>query len=161
MIRNKNRRHCFGAALGLALIGLSGCSDGPTNPPTFQVTGKVTYKNKPVEGATVVLVAQEKGGKGAVGNTDAEGNYSVGTFEKADGAVVGGYRVKVFKYDMVAEPPADGDDVMSEEEEEENYGGVEDEEESKNLLPLKYEDAFKSGFSVEVVDKAVVLDMDL
>lgn len=138
-----------------------GCDSAPDNPPTFSVTGKVTYKNKPVEGATVVLVAQTAEGRGAVGNTDADGNYKVGTFGEGDGAVVGSYKVKVFKYEMIAEPPSDGDDVMSEEEEEEEYTGEEDVEEADNLLPAKYEDAYKSGFSVDVIDAPVVLDLDL
>lgn len=146
--------------LGLLFITL-GCSEPDNNPPTFNVTGTVTYKNKPVADATVVLVAATADGKGAVGNTDADGNYSVATFKEGDGAIAGEYNVKVFKYEMVAEPPNDGDDIMTEEEEEEIYSGVEEVEESGNLLPSKYEDPYKSGFTVKVVDAPVVLDLDL
>lgn len=150
------------AALLLGILFLTtGCSEANKNPPTFNVTGKVTYKNKPVADATVVLVAESADGKGAVGNTDADGNYSVGTFGTGDGAVSGEYKVKVFKYEMVAEPPNDGDDIMTEEEEEEIYNGVEEVEEGGNLLPSKYEDPYKSGFTVTVVDAPVVLDLDL
>ncbi len=147
-------------AFCLCLAITVGCDSGPDNPPTFPVTGKVTYQGNPVEGATVVLVAQSGDGQGAVGNTDAEGNFAVGTFGEGDGAVAGKYKVKVFKYEMVDEPPNDGD-IMSEEEEEEEYTGAEDVEEAGNLLPAKYEDANKSGFEVEVVDAAVTLDLDL
>lgn len=148
------------AVLSLCLAFTLGCESAPDNPPTFGVTGKVTYKSKPVEGATVVLVAQTAGGKGAVGTTDKDGNYAVGTFGTGDGAVVGSYKVKVSKYPMIAEPPNDGD-MMSEEEEEEAYGGEEDVAEAKNELPAKYEDAYKSGFEIEVVDAAVTLDLPL
>lgn len=145
-------------ALGLAMT--CGCDKGSDNPPTFGVSGKVTYKGEPVEGATVVLVAQDIGGKGAVGNTDAEGNYQVGTFGPADGAIAGAYKVKVFKYEMIAEPPNDGD-IMTEEEEEEEYTGAEDVPDAPNLLPTQYENPYKSGFSVDVVDAPVVLDLNL
>lgn len=148
------------AVFCLCLTLAAGCQSGSDNPPTFPVTGKVTYNNQPVENATVVLVAESADGRGAVGNTDAEGNFQVGTFGEGDGAVAGSYKVKVFKYEMIAEPPNDGD-IMTEEEEEEIYMGAEDVEESGNLLPAKYEDAYKSGFSVEVVDAPVVLNMDL
>ncbi|GAB5401783.1 MAG: hypothetical protein Aurels2KO_00140 [Aureliella sp.] len=150
------------ALLSVGLLLTIGCAPGDTNPPTFEVTGTVTYKNKPVEGATVVLVATDPSGQGAVGNTDANGVYKVGTFGEGDGAVAGSYQVKVFKYPMTAEPPNDGDDVMTEEEEEDEYGGVEeDEPEARNELPAKYEDAARSGFEVTVVDSPVTLDLDL
>lgn len=144
----------------LCPVVLIGCGTGEVKPPTFSVSGKVTYKNQPVADATVVLTAQTPGGQGAVGNTDSEGNYEVGTFGKSDGAVAGKYLVKVFKYEMTAEPPSDGD-VMSREEEEEAYSGVDEVEESGNLLPKKYENASTSGFSVEVIDSPVVLNLDL
>lgn len=147
--------------LTLSIALLVGCKDGVENPPTFPVTGTVTYKSKPVEGATVVLVAEDSSGRGAVGNTDKDGNYSVGTFGEADGAVAGSYKVKVFKYELIAEPPNDGDD-LTEEEEEEEYTGVEDEDsDGGNLLPARYENPDKSGFSIEVKDQAVSLDLDL
>ena len=147
--------------VALAIPFAIGCQDGPTKPDTFAVSGKVTYKGKPVEGATVVLVADSADGQGAVANTDADGNYSVGTFGDADGAVAGSYKVKVFKYELVSEPPNDGDD-MTEEEEEEEYTGEEDTDDGGgNLLPAKYENPAKSGFEVSVVDKAVTLNLDL
>ena len=147
-------------AIGVLCLTL-GCTEPDTNPPTFNVTGTVTYKSKPVENATVVLVAASPDGRGAVGNTDAEGKFSVATFKEGDGAVAGEYKVKVFKYEMIAEPPNDGDAIMTQEEEEEIYTGVEEVEEGGNLLPAKYEDPNKSGFTVTVVDVPVVLDLDL
>lgn len=147
------------ALLSVCLLATLGCTEADNNPPTFNVTGKVTYKNQPVEGASVVLVANG-GGQGAMGNTDADGNYTVGTFGVGDGAVAGSYNVKVFKYEMVAEPPNDGD-IMTEEEEEEEYTGAEEVEEAGNLLPSKYENPTTSGFSVTVVDAPVTLDLDL
>lgn len=143
------------------MIFCIGCDSGPKNPPTFPVTGTVTYKGSAVEGATVVLVAEDAGGRGAVGNTDAEGKYSVGTFGDGDGAVSGSYKVKVFKYEMVSEPPNDGDDMTEEQEEEEYTGAEDDAEGGGNLLPAQYENPNKSGFTVDVSDQPVTLDLDL
>lgn len=147
--------------LAVCISPFAGCRKVDENEPTFPVTGTVTYQGKPVEGATVVLVAQSEGGRGAVGNTDAEGNFELGTFAEGDGAVAGSYKVKVFKYEMVSEPPSDGDDVMTEEEEEEMYTGVEEVEEAGNLLPAKYENPDRSGFTLDVVDQPSVLNLDL
>lgn len=146
---------CLCAAITL------GCNSGPDNPPTFEVSGKVTYEDRPVEGATVVLVSQSADGRGAVGNTDADGNFQVGTFEEGDGAVPGSYKIKVFKYEMIDEPPNDDEDIMSEEEEQEAYTGAEVVRDSPNVLPKRYEDPYKSGFSIEVADSPVKLDLDL
>ncbi len=148
------------ALLSLSLAFVLGCETAPDNPATFGVSGTVTYKGKPVEGATVVLVAQTADGTGAVGNTDASGKFAVGTFGDGDGAVPGEYKIKVFKYDLGAEPADDGN-AMSEEEEEESYTGEDEVEEGKNELPPKYEDPYKSGLEVTVVDTAVVVDLDL
>ncbi len=147
----------------ICLIAFSvGCSNEPANPPTYGVSGKVTYKNEPVEGATVVLVPEVAEGQGAVGSTDANGNYQLGTFEEGDGAVAGKYKVRVFKYEIVAEPAIEMGD-MTEEDEEDAYtdDDIEEDAGAGNLLPAQYENAYKSGFEVEVIDTAVTLDMDL
>ncbi|HBE66626.1 MAG TPA: hypothetical protein DDW52_00625 [Planctomycetaceae bacterium] len=146
----------------LALCALVGCDSAPDNPPTTPVTGTVTYKKKPVEGALVVLVAQTPDAQGAVGTTDADGNYAVSTFADGDGAVAGTYKVKVSKYEIVAEPAAEGGD-MSEEEEEDEYSEEDmgDEQDSGNLLPSKYENEITSGFEVTVGDEPVTLDLEL
>jgi hypothetical protein len=160
----KSMSMCHIRIASILCLGLSivlGCNSAPENPATYPVTGKVTYQNQPVEGATVVLVAQSTDGRGAVGNTDAEGNFKVGTFGEGDGALPGSYKIKVFKYEMIAEAPKDDDDVMTAEEEQAAYTGVEDIEEGGNLLPLKYEDPNTSGFSVDVVSDPVIVDLVL
>ena len=70
----------------LSLLALStvmlGCGDSVNNPATTEVTGTVTYKGKPVEGAIVKLWPLEAGKKGASGRTDASGNYKLMTMEQ-------------------------------------------------------------------------------
>lgn len=148
----------------LALCGfatLIGCDSGPSNPTTYPVTGTVMYKGSPVEGATVVLVPDDPGGKGAAGNSDASGKFSLMTFVKDDGALPGTYKVRVSAYPSVSYPTGDGSEDLSPEEEEEAYGGVEEAPEARNKLPAKYEDANTSGLTHTVPESATELNLDL
>src|SRR5688572_7087832 len=92
-----NRRRLV-ALLSFAAVSIAGCSSGPDRPETFSVTGKVTYNDKPVDGATVTFVS-DNSPHAAVGITDAAGQYTLMTFVKDDGAVPGNYRVKIVKVD--------------------------------------------------------------
>jgi hypothetical protein len=84
--------------LGLAMLLCSGCGKGkiPGRPELFKVFGKVTFKEKPVEGATVVFVPQAHS-HAAMGVTDAKGNFQLQTYAPEDGAAPGAYRVIVKK----------------------------------------------------------------
>ncbi|HPP51834.1 MAG TPA: carboxypeptidase-like regulatory domain-containing protein [Thermoguttaceae bacterium] len=71
-----------------------GC--GPKRPKTVQVTGKVTYKGQPLEGARVMFHTQ--GGPPATGTTDKEGRFRLETFSTEDGALIGEHTVIISKY---------------------------------------------------------------
>ena len=72
----------YGSSL-LLLISIAfslGCPQGgPGGPPTYPVSGTVTYNGEPVGGANVTFVAGQ-GGQSAVGVTDASGKYELTTF---------------------------------------------------------------------------------
>jgi hypothetical protein len=74
-----------------AAILASGCGDGA--PPIGLVTGKVTYKGKPVAAATVSFMPTN--GRPSWGITDAEGNYKLHWDEDHDGAEVDQHRVTI------------------------------------------------------------------
>lgn len=95
-----------GAALALVslLALLVGC-DNPNHPTTYPVTGTVTYKGAPVEGAEVIF--QADGAPLARGNTDAAGKFALRTFEPGDGAVSGNHRVSVVKMGLAKGAKAD------------------------------------------------------
>lgn len=156
-------RQLLCAASVLTILAFSiGCDAAPENPPTYPVTGTVTYRGKPVPQATVVLMSLTSGGRGASGTTDESGKFELMTFEPGDGALPGEYKVRVSAYELVAEPPNDSDQTdLTQEEEEALYTGAEDEEPSKNLLPKKYENAATSGLSHTVTEGPTVLDLDL
>ena len=106
----------------LAAGVVAGC--GPEMPATVPVSGRVLLDEKPVEGAAVMLVPEE--GSPAHGATDAEGNFSLTTFEPGDGAVPGTYTVVI------------------------TLNVTDERGEVKSLLPRKYADPRTSGLTVEV-----------
>lgn len=92
-----NNLRC-GILLMCGLTFAAGCS-APTEDrlPTFPVTGKVTQGGAPVAGAIVTFSPLSSGTPAALGRTDAQGVYELTTYEQADGAVAGEYKVMVSK----------------------------------------------------------------
>jgi len=82
-----------------ALLGCSGAHD------TASVAGTVTYKDRPVDGATVIFhpKADAQTAKPAQGKTDSGGHFTVTTYfgpgEQPSGAMPGDYAVTVTKID--------------------------------------------------------------
>ncbi|HET6425855.1 MAG TPA: carboxypeptidase-like regulatory domain-containing protein [Planctomycetaceae bacterium] len=129
----------------LLTTALAGCGDSAPkvkHPDRTKVSGTVTLKGTPVEGATVTLHPVQKG-NGAFGITDASGKFTVGTFEKTDGAVPGDYKISVRKLEAATggAQPAPGDP---------GYDPAAKPTEPKHLLPAKYLDFNKSGLDVKV-----------
>jgi hypothetical protein len=87
----------FALVAGLALFG--GCNNNG-RPKRFQVSGVVIYHGKPLESAQVTFYPT--GARPACGTTDANGRFTLLTFNPDDGAVLGTHVVCVTKY--VADP---------------------------------------------------------
>src|SRR5690606_8422758 len=66
-------------------------------PKTAQVSGVVTYKGDPVEGANVSLTPKSGSGQGGFALSDKDGKFQVTTFDQNDGAVPGEYSVMISK----------------------------------------------------------------
>lgn len=133
----------------LSLVAFTGCGGGgevADRPATAEVTGKVTYKGEPVEGATVTFHSSSPDGRGATGRTDESGNYQLTTFEAGDGAIPGSYQVTVVKTVKEGE--------LSEEETNAYYerGETPPPVQTKELLPLKYKEAGSSGLAADVAE---------
>jgi hypothetical protein len=106
------------------MVTIVGC--GESHPALTIVTGTVTYDGKPLADATVAIMPDGGDGtaKNAVGDTDAEGKFTLATTFPTSGsvagAVQGNYVLRVFKFEKVdieiesGEPPADGADPSSE-----------------------------------------------
>jgi hypothetical protein len=97
------------ALLLLTLAGLSGCSGESGGPPPdrIPVSGIVTYKNAPVEGA-IVTFFHDKAPRNASGTTDKDGKFTLTMIDPNDGAVAGTNVITVTKSDAAAAPAATG-----------------------------------------------------
>lgn len=116
-----------------------GCS-GPAKsnrPETARVSGTVTHKGQPIEGATIMFLPKVPPGNGAGGLTDSSGKFRLTTFESGDGAVPGSYLVTVIKTRIEDNPKAKTDPN-------------EPPEVHVHLLPAKYANPRDSGFAAEV-----------
>jgi hypothetical protein len=78
--------------LGLAAAGPAGC--GSDFPKTAVVKGKVSYNGKPVPHGRVLFVPVVPGTT-ATGEIAPDGSYSLTTFRKGDGAVLGKHKVAI------------------------------------------------------------------
>ncbi|MCX7400115.1 MAG: hypothetical protein NT138_20790 [Planctomycetales bacterium] len=134
-------QRCFaGGSLGILL--LAGCGDG--RPSLVPINGTVTLNGTPVEGAQLGFEPQEIEGysRPSMAITDAQGKFTIGTYDKADGIPAGSYKVSVFKRDVVSKLP-------------ENFNS-EDTASSvvpvtyKWAVPQKYSTTLDSGITVEI-----------
>ena len=99
----------FVMAVAYATVAGSGCGRsgvpaGPPRLPTVAAAGVLTVRGQPVAGATVVMHHAE-GRASAIGTTDAEGRFTLTTYQKDDGAPAGHYRVTVAKNDTTEVEP--------------------------------------------------------
>jgi hypothetical protein len=83
-------RLLLAAAISLAIVPISGCSDGPA---LGNVTGKVTMDGQAL-GNVLVTFEPKQGGGASTGKTDSTGQYEL-LYMDRKGAVVGEHRVSV------------------------------------------------------------------
>lgn len=88
----------------LSLACGTGCAKRPSphGVTLVPVSGQVLFKEQPVEGATIVFIPQDQQ-HAAAAHTDADGNFTLQTFEPADGAVPGSYQVTVKKFYFIGD----------------------------------------------------------
>ena len=100
------------APVGLSLVlpmtfalVIAGCSKARNDgrPQPVPVSGKVVFEGKPISGAVVAFAPQDHT-YAATARTDAEGAFKLQTFDVADGAVPGKFRVVVYKVDVLELP---------------------------------------------------------
>ncbi|MCC6508703.1 MAG: hypothetical protein IT423_06330 [Pirellulaceae bacterium] len=116
-------------SLLLLTIAMLGCEASDGRPKPVAVSGTVLVNNQPSEKVRVVFAPQDHS-FAAAGITDAQGKFSLQTFESNDGAVPGKFRVAVSKFDVI-----------------EKAGGAVDE---KHYLSSKYMNPSTSGIEFEV-----------
>jgi hypothetical protein len=138
------------------IAALMGCG-GSDFPPTFPVTGAVTYNSKPLDGATVTLVPKDAAGRSASGITDSEGKFAVSTYfgpeHSPAGALPGDYAVTVSKSAERVIP--EGLDQWQVQQWVTKQGAP------KALVPKKYSSPERSGLSATVSSETAPLTLDL
>jgi hypothetical protein len=149
-----NMKKVFWAALSLSLVAFIGC--GP-DPNLGQVSGVVTYRGEPVEGATVTFLPVDGDGVLAVSKTDTNGRYvlvaPVAKKGVSQGAFRGKYNVTIRKLEVI---PSEVDRLYEEgkityQELQDRGGGGGGT--SRDLLPIRYRNAPQSGLEAEVKAK--------
>lgn len=153
MMNNYFRAACAGLVLLAAICVLQGCNRSD-RPATYPVRGNVTYRGKPVAGASVTFMGPGAP-RAAAGKTDEAGNFQLTTFEPNDGAVAGTHEVTVKKY--ASEPPqlpqAPADGVVDPEVEAQYTAAMARWlETARFAVPKKYTDRNTSDLRFEVVD---------
>ncbi|MBN1588927.1 MAG: hypothetical protein JW888_05380 [Pirellulales bacterium] len=125
-------RRCVAVSLLLSLV-VVGC--GESGPPTFPVTGSVTYQGKPLPLGSVMFVPQDKHGQAKGSPIDANGHYQLD-------AAAGEYMVEVQMIARLRSQPApDGE------------GANMDMPVVDWLIPEKYNQFQTSGLKVVVEPK--------
>jgi hypothetical protein len=76
---------------GLTLLGMAGC--GRPGPAVARVEGVVMLDGKPLSSGRVTFWPAE--GRSGSGWIEEDGSFTIGTFRKADGAVIGPHKVAV------------------------------------------------------------------
>jgi hypothetical protein len=132
----------------------------------------VTYKGKPVAGATVVFLCPGAP-RLAVGKTDERGEYKLTTYEPNDGAMIGNHVVTVKKKDMGAEAastdvaatvePLQGEALSRAiaQSMRQSSQQAKKAEKAGSLLPAKYAFLKSSDLRKDVVDGENVINLDL
>lgn len=85
--------------LAVAAAIVVGCGGDTGKPKLGRVSGKVTYKGQPVTKGIVSFVPSggpgAETGQAATGEIGPDGEYTLTTFDKGDGAVLGEHKVLV------------------------------------------------------------------
>lgn len=83
-----------------ALVALFlGCGDG--RPNRVPVSGQVIIDGQPLKCGVVTFVPANS--RASVGKLDDDGRFTLGCFERTDGAVVGSHRVQVSANQLIGE----------------------------------------------------------
>ena len=136
----------FGTCFALVLAGCGG------EAGIARVSGRITYKGKPVEKGEIFFTPEEPGKRGSQGLIDSSGNYTLSTYGSGDGAYVGKHKVNIISQgpDKPIPPKMKGRMM------EEDMQGTGD-----PLIPRKYFSTQTSGLSAEVANKSNQVDFDL
>lgn len=142
------RSICLGIVL-LSVLMLAGCSKNVAGRlPTYKVVGTVKYKGQFLEGADVILQFPSHN-RASFARTNSSGEFSLGTYEKEDGALAGEALITVTKWEQL--PPSTA--LVAGDPGYDPSKAYAAEKEPKLLVPKKYSDFSTSGLKVVIEAK--------
>lgn len=125
------------------LFAAVGCGGGGDEKPTIEkvvpVAGTLTFQGKPLENHQVSVIPSD-GRRAAVGSSDAQGRFTLGTNDVADGAPPGKHKVTV-----TFAPPSPPDDASG--------SPIDDPAllpKPSVVIPTKYGDPAKTDLEIEI-----------
>jgi hypothetical protein len=133
-----------------SLLPVIGCSGEKKweRPKLVRASGVARYNGQPLEGAYVTLTNPTTG-LSAYGRTDAEGKFTLSSFEPGDGAAPGKYQVSVSKVQLAGPATAPVDRAHLENAPPPVRRGSAPPE-WRWLIPKRYGSEATSGLTVEV-----------
>jgi hypothetical protein len=124
-------------ALLWLVLGFSGGCGRSGDLPTAKAGGVVTIDDQSLANAHVIFTPEK--GRAAMGQTGADGRFTLTTYRSGDGAIVGHHHVTV-----VAREPSDGQTNTP--------GAPGIERPGRSLIPEKYGSTATSGLEFDVVE---------
>jgi hypothetical protein len=156
---------------GILLLCAVGCSSGAVAPlPVYSVKGTVNVGGKPLEGVSVQLIPVDEKSKAkpGIGTTDEEGNFSI-TTNGDRGANPG--KFKVVLGTMAEQQEKQLTSMSYEEQQKARYASAEQlsgaNAKTKGFVkkapefPKEWANAKTSPKEVEIIDKAVIFNIDI
>jgi hypothetical protein len=138
------RRLLLILASAVSLLMTAGCSAKVAGrPKVVPASGRVLYNGQPLEGAHVTFT-NPTAKRSAYAQTDANGQFSLTTFERQDGAVPGKQQISVSKVKMTSQldPGVDRTTVAP--------ATKSTTPERRWLIPERYGDVATSGLTAEI-----------
>jgi hypothetical protein len=145
----------------LSVAAAAGCAGEKRweRPKVVRASGVVRYQGKPLEGAQVTFTHTTTT-ISALGHTDAEGRFTLTTFELDDGAVPGKHQVAVSKVQLVGRAAASTDRAVREKTVPVRRASAPPE--WRWLIPTRYGNPDTSGLTAEVPESGtteIVLEL--
>ncbi len=145
---NCGRHGCLWLTLAAVMSGC-GRSD---RPPMSRVSGIISFQGRPLPQAKVSFIPEDKHLRPAMGTTDAQGRFTLTTYEPGDGAVTGPHRISVLaRGPFTGTIPSHLGAAFAEEQEEKG----------PPLIPVSYFNPETSGLSEQVVGPEQSFQIDL
>lgn len=143
----------------MTLVATVGCSSKSRGQRLVPVSGVVHFNGQPLADAQVTFT-NSKANLSAYARTDANGKFTLTTFESGDGAVPGPQKVSVIKVQTSGQSVRP--DAMDSSVDQPKATGKSAEPQQRWLIPERYGSVETSGLTAEIAEsgnKDIVLEL--